>query len=81
MNQLLDKGGAPPVLPDLEDKSSAESLSVYFTEKIEKIRELFTSAAASVASPMEPAPFSGQPLPQFVPVMEENLIIIISSTP
>ena len=42
VNQLLDKGGAPSVLSDSDDKSSAESLSVCFTEKIEKIQESFS---------------------------------------
>ena len=74
MNQLLDKDRAPSVLPDLDDKSSAESLSVYFTGKIEKIQESFSAAAVSAASPVEVAPLSGQPLSQFVPVTEENRI-------
>ena len=58
------------VLPDLDDKSSAESLSVYFTWRIGKIQESFSS----VAAPVEPTPLSGQPLSQFVPVTEEILI-------
>ena len=46
VNQLLDKGGAPSILPDSDDKSSAGPPSVYFTEKIEKIQESSSSAAA-----------------------------------
>ena len=49
VNQLPDKGGAPSVLADSDDKSSAESLSVDFTEKIQKIWESFSVAAASTA--------------------------------
>ena len=64
VNQLLDKGGAPSVLSDSVDKSSAESLYVFFAEKIEEIRESLSTAVALATSPVEPAPLSGQFLPQ-----------------
>ena len=51
VNQLLDKGGAPSVLPDSDDMSSGESLSIHFTEKSEKIQESFSSTAASAVAP------------------------------
>ena len=77
VNQLLSKGRAPPVQPDLDDKSSAESLYVFFAEKIEEIRESLSTAVALAASPVEPAPLSGQFLPQSVPVTKETLSRLI----
>lgn len=68
------------VLPDLDSTLSAQSLSDYFTENIDKLQELFSSSAAALAALlMEPASFLGHPLSQFTLVTEEGLIRLIKT--
>ena len=41
VNDLLGKKCESPVLPDMSSEKAAESLSDFFTDKIEKIRHGF----------------------------------------
>ena len=63
MKQLPGKGGAPSILADWGDKSSAEWLSTYFTEKIDKTQETCCLNSCIPAHFIQAAPSSANQPP------------------
>ena len=79
VNDLLGKKCESPVLPDMSSEKAAESLSNFFTNKIEKIRQGFGD---NDDLPTVDNVFVGTPLAELVPVSEERLKrLIMASKP
>ena len=79
VNDLLGKKCETPVLPDMTSEKAAETLSNFFTDKVEKIRKIF---GEQDDLPAVDNVFVGTPLAEIVPVTEEGLKrIIMASKP
>ena len=79
VNDLLGKRSETPVLPDMSSEKAAETLSKFFTDKVEKIRKSFEERDSL---PLVDDVFAGIPLVELIPVCEEGLKrIILSSKP
>ncbi|KAL8596981.1 hypothetical protein ACOMHN_054712 [Nucella lapillus] len=75
VNGLLGEDKPSPVLPDLDDKTAADTLGTYFSDKIQTIRDGFGDGSEPV--PQTDRAFAGTALSRFEPVTEEQLMKII----
>ncbi|KAK7497772.1 hypothetical protein BaRGS_00010906 [Batillaria attramentaria] len=78
VNNLLGKKETSTVLPELDEKTAADTLSSFFSDKITKINDELQVLKSTISSvePTSPS-FNGSPLNKFTPVTNDQLQEII----
>ena len=71
VNDLLGKKSVSPILPDNTNEAAAETLSIFFKDKIETIRNSFGDCHSLPAADVNL--FNGNPMTELIPVDEIQL--------
>ena len=80
INKLLGKKDNLPVLPDLDEKSAADTLSTYFIDKIKLISSDLEAAASDLPEAEDSVTCSGSVISSFSSVNEDTVRKIINKS-